>query len=100
MLSEEMITELIPVIGPRAIFLSYWRETFKKKLSLTVNSKEVPKVSKKKSEFKLVYYIHFYSIFVHNGYVFKEILYNQFAQLQLSFYYIILKYHFYIIIEK
>lgn len=30
MLSEEMITELIPVIGPRAIFLSYWRKTEKK----------------------------------------------------------------------
>jgi len=27
-LSEEMIAELIPVIGPRAIFLSYWRKFF------------------------------------------------------------------------
>lgn len=98
MLSEEMITELIPVIGPRVIFLSYWRKTFKKKLSLFVNSNEVSK-AKKKVSLNLCN-VHFYSIFVYDGYVLKEILYNQFAQLQLSFNYIILKYHFYIIIEK
>jgi len=45
-LSEEMIAELIPVIGPRAIFLSYWRRTFKKNPLRPTNNDDVPKPKK------------------------------------------------------
>lgn len=48
-LSEEMIAELIPTIGPRAIFLSYWKQNYKNPLRSIQNNCENNSPTRKKT---------------------------------------------------
>lgn len=62
-LSEIMIAELIPTIGPRAIFLSYWRKTCKENPLRSIQNDDSPTHKRSVSLYSYLTYTCYLFIF-------------------------------------
>lgn len=62
-LSEQIIAKLIPVIGPRAIFLSYWKKNYKYNPLRSIENNNENDLPMPKRNVSLYFYIYWLFVF-------------------------------------